>query len=110
MNLTVSRKAEKFIRRMITFSGTSGGFRLAVKEGGCSGLSYDFSIEAEPAPTDAVVTTESGLQVFVPAECQAMLEGLESGVMRYDGKHYRQPPTAICMPACACFTGASACV
>mgnify|MGYP002150158486 CR=1 FL=1 len=56
MNLTVSRKAEKFIRRMITFSGTAGGFRLAVKEGGCSGLSYDFSIEAEPAATDAVVT------------------------------------------------------
>lgn len=26
---------------------------------------------------------------------EAMLEGLESGVMRYDGKHYKQPPTAI---------------
>jgi len=26
---------------------------------------------------------------------EAMLEGLESGVMRYDGKHYRQPPTAV---------------
>ncbi|MBS0354773.1 MAG: iron-sulfur cluster assembly accessory protein [Proteobacteria bacterium] len=76
MNLKVSRKAEKFIRRMITFSGKAGGFRLAVKEGGCSGMSYDFSIEAEPAATDAVVTTETGLQVFVPAECQAMLDGI----------------------------------
>jgi len=26
---------------------------------------------------------------------EALLKGLESGVMEYDGKHYRQPPTAI---------------
>ena len=26
---------------------------------------------------------------------EALLNGLESGVMAYDGKHYRQPPTAI---------------
>ena len=26
---------------------------------------------------------------------EALLKGLESGVMEYSGKHYRQPPTAI---------------
>ena len=26
---------------------------------------------------------------------EALLKGLETGVMEYDGKHYRQPPTAI---------------
>jgi alkanesulfonate monooxygenase SsuD/methylene tetrahydromethanopterin reductase-like flavin-dependent oxidoreductase (luciferase family) len=26
---------------------------------------------------------------------EALLQGLESGVMRYDGRHYKQPPTAI---------------
>ncbi|MEW5791749.1 MAG: HesB/IscA family protein [Pseudomonadota bacterium] len=69
MNVTFTPKAERFIRRMITFSGggAESGFRLAVRAGGCSGLSYDFSIETGPQAGDVVVD-RNGLKVFL-SEC-----------------------------------------
>jgi len=57
MNVTITPGAEKFIQRMIRFSGVgeAAGFRLKVTAGGCSGLAAEFSIEAAPIAGDSVV-------------------------------------------------------
>jgi iron-sulfur cluster assembly accessory protein len=80
MNITITPAAEKFIRRMITFGGgnNDSGFRLALKPGGCSGLSYDFSIESEPKPGDTVIEGK-GIRVFVPQESTSLLDGVVIG-------------------------------
>lgn len=77
MQLTITEKAGKFIHRMIVFGNGNAhsGFRLAVKPGGCAGLSYDFSIEAEPRLGEEVVEG-SGFRVFIPTESQPFLEGV----------------------------------
>lgn len=77
MNITITPKAEKFMRRIVRFGGVpaDAGFRLVVAPGGCSGLSAEFSAEA--APKAGEVTFDcNGLKVFLPAESRMLLEGV----------------------------------
>lgn len=77
MNITITPKAETFIRRMIRFNGGSAesGFRLQVAPGGCSGLSSEFTVESAPLEGDAVLES-NGVKVFLPAESRILLEGV----------------------------------
>jgi iron-sulfur cluster assembly protein len=77
MNVTITPKAETFIRRMIRFNGGSAesGFRLQVTPGGCSGLSSEFTVESAPQEGDAVLES-NGVKVFLPAESRILLEGV----------------------------------
>lgn len=77
MNITITPKAEKFISRMVRFSGgpAGSGFRLTVTAGGCSGLASEFTVEPAPLPGDAVLET-NGLKLFLPAESRLLLDGV----------------------------------
>ena len=75
-NVTVTPSAEKFIRRMVRFSEhPSGGFRLTVAAGGCSGYSSEFTVEPAPAAGDSELLV-GGVKVFLPAESRLMLDGV----------------------------------
>lgn len=75
-NVTVAPAAEKFIRRMVRFSEhPTGGFRLTVTPGGCSGYSSEFTVEAAPRSGDAELAI-GGVRVFLPAESRLVLDGL----------------------------------
>lgn len=76
-NITVTPAAEKFIRRMVRFSGLSegAGFRLVVSAGGCSGLNSEFSVESTPAAGDSTVDA-NGVRLFLPAESRVLLDGV----------------------------------
>jgi len=77
MNITITPKAESFMRRMIRFNGggADAGFRLVVTPGGCSGFNSSFTVEAAPQPGDAVLDS-NGMKVFLPAESRVMLQGV----------------------------------
>ena len=77
MNITITPKAEKFMRRIVRFGGgpTDSGFRLTVTAGGCSGLAAEFSSEAKPLAGDATVDW-NGLKLFLPAESRLLLDGV----------------------------------
>ena len=76
MKFTVTPAAQKFVRRMIQFSANpSGGFRLQVSPGGCSGLSAQFDVEAAPRAGDQEFVVE-GLNFFLPAESRLLLDGV----------------------------------
>lgn len=105
MEITITEKAGHFIRRMIRFGGGApgAGFRLAVKPGGCAGLTYDFTIEAGPRPGDRVVDGP-GFRVFVPAESLPYLEGTTvdfSESLTYTGLVFHNPNVTA---ECACGT------
>jgi iron-sulfur cluster assembly protein len=75
-DFTVSPAALKFMRRMVRFSETpTGGFRLTVAPGGCSGYSAEFSVEATPRDGDAEQSVE-GLRMFLPAASRLLLDGV----------------------------------
>ncbi len=73
--ITITDKAVKAARLFIMGSDTpTGGLRLAITGGGCSGYSYDMSIEAAPADDDTVV--QSGkVKVFLDPASAPLLEG-----------------------------------
>jgi iron-sulfur cluster assembly protein len=76
MKFNVTPAAQKFIRRMIQFSvNPTGGFRLSVSPGGCSGLSAQFDVEATPRGGDQEFVVE-GLKFFLPAESRLLLDGV----------------------------------
>jgi iron-sulfur cluster assembly accessory protein len=76
-NLTITPAAEKFMRRIVRFSGlpADAGFRLVVSPGGCSGYNSEFSAEAAPQPGEQLFEV-NGLRLFLPAESRLMLEGV----------------------------------
>ncbi len=76
-SLTVTPAAEKFMRRIVRFSGlpAGAGFRLVVSAGGCSGYSSEFSAEAAPQPGEQTLVVNGTLRVFLPAESRLLLEG-----------------------------------
>lgn len=74
--VTVTPAAQKFIRRMVRFSDhPTGGFRLSVSPGGCSGYSSTFTVEPAPLGGDAELSVE-GVRVFLPAESRLLLDGV----------------------------------
>jgi iron-sulfur cluster assembly accessory protein len=76
MNFTLTPKAVKFMRMMLRADGdANSGFRLAVSPGGCSGLSADISVRAQPKDGEAVVVRD-GVRLFLPAESRVLLEGV----------------------------------
>ncbi|WP_296715059.1 iron-sulfur cluster assembly accessory protein [Rhodoblastus sp.] len=76
MNFEITPKAAKFIRMMIMADGGPGaGFRLSVSPGGCSGLSAEIAVKAEPDAGDAVVARD-GVKLFLPAESRLLLQGV----------------------------------
>jgi len=76
MNLTITPKAENFMRRMVRFGliGNKAGFRLVVSPGGCSGLSSEFTIESGPQFGDYVLELVD-LNVFLPESSRELLDG-----------------------------------
>jgi iron-sulfur cluster assembly protein len=71
----VTPKAVEKIRAAFAKQGVSGGLRLGVLGGGCSGLSYQFKFEAKPRPTDKVFDFED-VQVFVDPKSMVYLDGM----------------------------------
>lgn len=108
MNITITPAAEKFMRRMVRFNGGSvqSGFRLKVSAGGCSGLSSEFSVQAQPTPGDVSLDC-NGLAVFLPAESRLLLEGVTidfADTLSESGLTFRNPNA----PAASCGTHGSA--
>jgi len=76
MKFVITPAAQKFVRRMIQFSANpTGGFRLFVSPGGCSGLSAQFDVEAVPRQGDQEFVVE-GLKFYLPAESRLLLDGV----------------------------------
>jgi iron-sulfur cluster assembly protein len=73
--LEVSTAAAEHIRSMAEARGTpSGGLRLGVRGGGCSGLSYLVDWESAPGEQDEVIEKD-GARVFVDRRSAGFLSG-----------------------------------
>lgn len=71
----VTPKAIGKIREAFAREGVTGGLRLGVLGGGCSGLSYQFKFAPEPRPRDHVFDFED-VKVFVDPKSMVFLDGM----------------------------------
>jgi iron-sulfur cluster assembly protein len=71
----VTPKAVEKIRQAFAREKVSGGLRLGVLGGGCSGLSYQFKFSPQPRPTDHVFQFED-VRVFVDPKSMVFLDGM----------------------------------
>ena len=73
--VTVTPKAVQKVREAFAREKVSGGLRLGVLGGGCSGLSYQFKFDPKPRATDQVLTFED-VQVFIDPKSMVFLDGM----------------------------------
>lgn len=73
--INVTPKAVAKIREAFAREGVTGGLRLGVLGGGCSGLSYQFRFEPQPRPKDHVFEFD-GVKVFVDPKSMLYLGGM----------------------------------
>jgi iron-sulfur cluster assembly protein len=74
--LQISDNAGKLIRKMTAKNGMpGGGLRIAIKAGGCSGLSYTFAWEPQPRDGDHTFEGPDGARVFVDRKSFKFLDG-----------------------------------
>ena len=73
--IAVTPKAVDKIREAFRKQGVSGGLRLGVLGGGCSGLSYQFKFDTKPRPTDHIFDYD-GVQVYVDPKSMLYLKGM----------------------------------
>ena len=83
------------------------GLRVGVKGGGCSGLTYQLSVEKDPPRPDDKVIEEHGLKIFVDRKSYVFLAGtvLEySDGLNGKGFEFRNPNAKT---TCGCGTSFS---
>ena len=73
--IDVTPKAVEKIREMLRVHAVTGGLRLGLVGGGCSGLTYKFKFESGPKPNDQVFEFD-GVKVFVDPKSYTHLDGL----------------------------------
>ena len=75
--VTVSEPAAKKLTSLIEESGFATPYvRVAVKGGGCSGLSYDLSFDTEQHPTDTLAEN-NGVKILIDNKSLLYLFGTE---------------------------------
>lgn len=73
--IEVTEQAAARVRALLDKNQCTGGLRLGVVGGGCSGLSYKFKLENAPKPTDQVFERD-GVKVFVDPKSYKFLDGM----------------------------------
>ena len=76
VNLEMTAAAAQKARRLLAQSDQpDGALRVAVRNGGCSGMRYELLFDRERRPDDDELAFD-GLRVFVDAESATYLDGV----------------------------------
>ena len=105
--ITVTPKAVTKIREAFTREGVSGGLRLGVQGGGCSGLSYLFRFDPKPRATDQVYDFDD-VKVFVDPKSMVFLDGMTldwKDTLMHSGFEFENPHAK---KSCGCGTSFTA--
>ena len=72
--ITITPKASQQVKHLISELPSDIGLRLAVKGGGCSGLSYDLQFTSEEAKD--TVFEHDGFKIYMDAKSMIYLKGM----------------------------------
>lgn len=77
LTITVTDRAAQKVREFMKQIGKeSGGLRMSVAGGGCSGLQYQLGIDDEAKPGDKVLES-NGIKIFIDLKSMLYLAGTE---------------------------------
>lgn len=80
--IEITESAARVIARQLSKQQyESGGLRIAVKAGGCSGYAYTFALDQAPRTTDQIFEGPNGTRVFIDPRSFTLLDGT---VLDYD--------------------------
>jgi iron-sulfur cluster assembly protein len=105
--ITLTDNAIKAVERFISTSDKpTGGLRIEVTDGGCSGLQYGLRLEAEAGENDSVMNY-GDIKVFIDAESLPTLDGMTVDFLdSIEGSGFKfTNPNAV--KSCACGTSFS---
>tara|TARA_X000001036_G_scaffold302970_1_gene282033 strand:- start:744 stop:1073 length:330 start_codon:yes stop_codon:yes gene_type:complete len=74
--ITLSDKAAKRIKEILSKDQNSSGVRIGVKSGGCAGMSYVMEYAKDKKPNDELIE-DKGIKVFVDPGAVMYLLGTE---------------------------------
>ena len=74
--ITLSDKAAKRIKEILSKDKISSGVRIGVKSGGCAGMSYVMEYAKDKNPSDELIE-DKGIKVFVDPGAAMYLLGTE---------------------------------
>ena len=107
LTVHISENGAKHVKEVARAEDKEGyGLHVAVKGGGCSGLTYVLGLAAEPAENDKVVE-QNGIRLFVDKKSYIFLVGLEldySGGINGKGFVFNNPNAKT---TCGCGTSFS---
>ena len=82
LTITISEEAAEHVRHFTSEAGKpDSNFRVGVKGGGCSGLTYVLDMADEPGEDDKVIE-EHGMKLFVDKKSYVFLAGT---ILEYSG-------------------------
>ncbi|MCE5308320.1 MAG: iron-sulfur cluster assembly accessory protein [Acidobacteriales bacterium] len=105
--IQVTPKAVEKIRQAFMKQGVSGGLRLGVQGGGCSGLSYLIKFEPQARPADKVFEF-GGVKIFVDPKSLLYLDGTTldyTETLMHSGFSFHNPHAKT---SCGCGTSFTA--
>jgi iron-sulfur cluster assembly protein len=74
--ITVTESAAGHIQKLLAKQAMeSGGLRIGVKAGGCSGFEYLFAWEAAPRSDDLIFDGPNGVRVWIDPRSHRVLDG-----------------------------------
>lgn len=107
LTINISETAAHHVRHFMMVDGKEGyTLRVAVKGGGCSGLTYDLNIVPEPSEDDKIIE-EHGVRLSVDKKSYVFLAGTQldySGGLNGKGFVFNNPNAKT---ACGCGTSFS---
>ncbi len=105
--IELTPKAVTMVKAAFAREGVSGGLRLGVLGGGCSGLSYQIKFDNKPRAKDHVFEFD-GVQVFVDPKSMIYLDGMTLDYkesLMYTGFSFDNPQAT---KSCGCGTSFTA--
>lgn len=105
--IEVTPKAVNKIREAFAKEKVTGGLRLGVQGGGCSGLSYLFRFDPKTRATDKVLEFDD-VRIFIDPKSLVYLDGMTldwKDSLMYSGFEFQNPNAK---KSCGCGTSFSA--
>ncbi len=105
--IEVTPKAVNKIREAFAKEKVTGGLRLGVQGGGCSGLSYLFRFDPKPRSTDRVLEFDD-VRIVIDPKSLVYLDGMTldwKDSLMYSGFEFQNPNAK---KSCGCGTSFSA--
>lgn len=75
--ITLTEKALEHIKKMIARRDNGIGFRLSIKQTGCTGYMYVPEVIEAPVADDIKVLDQDGIVVYLDPACQKVVAGTE---------------------------------